>query len=147
MNAALQSARAVSTSLEDDDERSLLIGLELLLEREEQLLESRGAEGLCVVAEERERLTARLVEAAQARRKTMHLRTVIDDDGGARRDAEDAELIELYQRLRQRHDVRARVVRRHSDRNARAVGVLAQASNQAGLYGADGRVPVQWTAA
>ncbi len=143
MNAALQSARAGTTSLEGDDERSLLIGLELLLEREQELLASRDAEGLCAVAEERERLTARLVSAAQARRKTTRLRTVIDDDGAADR---DAELIELYRRLRERHDVRARVLRRHSDRNSRAVGVLAQASNQAGLYGADGRVPVQWAA-
>ena len=143
MNAALQSARAGTTSPEGDDERSLLIGLELLLEREQELLASRDAEGLCAVAEERERLTARLVSAAQARRKSMHLRTVIDEDGADR----DAELIALYRRLRERHDVRARVLRRHSDRNSRAVGVLAQASNQAGLYGADGRVPVQWAAA
>lgn len=143
MNAALQSARALTTSLEGDDERSLLIGLELLLEREQELLASRDAAGLCAVAEERERLSARLVSAAQARRKTMHLRTVIDEDGADG----DAELIALYRRLRERHDVRARVLRRHSDRNSRAVGVLAQASNQAGLYGADGRVPVQWAAA
>ncbi len=144
MNAALRSARTVATSLEGDDERSLLIALELLLEREEELLESRDAEGLCAVADERERLTARLVSAAQARRKTMHLRPVLDDDRGVDR---DAELIELYRRLRERHDVRARVMRRHSERNARAIGVLAQASNQAGLYGADGRVPAQWAAA
>lgn len=145
MTVALHSARTVTTPLEGDDERSLLIRLELLLEREEALLESHDAEGLFAVAEERERLTVRLGEAAQARRRTMPLRTGFPDSEGSA--TEEAELIELYERLRHRHDIQARVVRRHGDRNARAVGVLAQAANRSSLYGADGRVPVQWAAA
>ena len=145
MKAALQSARAVSAPLEGDDERSLLIRLDLLLEREEELLQSHDAEGLFAIAEEREQLTARLGEAAQARRRTMHLRTSFEDDESSGN--EERELIELYRRLRHRHDVRARVMRRHSEHNARAVGVLAQATNQSSLYGADGRVPVRWAAA
>ncbi len=141
MNAALHSARTVATPLEGDDERSLLIRLELLLEREQELLESHESDGLFAIAEERERLTMRLIDAAQTRRKTMQLRTGVGDDKSST--TEEAELIALYQRLRHRHDVRARVMRRHSEHNARAAGVLAQAGNQASLYGADGRVANQ----
>lgn len=136
MTAVLHSARKAATSVADSDERSLLIQIERLLEREEELLVSRNAEGLFALAQERERLTARLGEAAQARRRATQTHA-----------ADEAELIALYERLRHRHEVRARVMRRHAERNACAVGVLAQAANQPCLYGADGRVPAQRAAA
>lgn len=135
MTAVLYPAPAAAASPAGGDERSLLIRIELLLEREEELLESRDAEGLFALAQERERLTASLGEAAQARRRATQTH------------AGEAELIALYERLRHRHDVRARVMRRHAERNACAVGVLAQAANQPCLYGADGRVPAQRAAA
>lgn len=136
MTAVLYPAPAAAASPAGGDERSLLIRIELLLEREKELLESRDAEGLFALAQERERLTASLGEAAQARRRTTQTHA-----------ADEAELIALYERLRHRHDVRARVMRRHAERNACAVGVLAQAANQPCLYGADGRVPAQRAAA
>jgi flagellar biosynthesis/type III secretory pathway chaperone len=105
-----------------DDERSLLGRLETLLADEEQQLLTRDPAALAAIAEERERVTARPA-------------------------AEQAELLALYRRLRQRHDVQAQVVRQHAERNARAIGVLAQASGQAGLYQADGRVALQFAPA
>ncbi len=122
-----------------DDERSLLVRLEALLEREGELLvahDDTTAVALVALAEERERVAARLGEAARIRRAS-----------GASDASEDAELMASYRRLRQRHDVRAQVLRRHADRNARAVGVLAQASGQDGLYRADGRIAMHFVPA
>ena len=117
----------------EDDERSLLIRLELLLEREDDLLVGRDPTGLADVAEERERITERLGQAARTRRALA-----------TRDQVEDAELVELYRRLRHRHDVRAQIVRRHLEQNTRAIGVLAQATGQSALYQADGRVPLRF---
>ena len=117
------------------DERSLLIHFELLLECERDMLSARDASGLALLAAERERLTARLAEVARERQNGRHPIAVAD-----------AELVELYRRLRQRHDVRARVVRLHGDRNARAIGVLAQAAGQGNLYKSDGSVALQFVA-
>jgi hypothetical protein len=133
---ALEATRDVTSSMDGDDERALLIGLELLLEREEEVMIARNADGLAVLAEERERMTERLAEVARARRA-----------GPLRPAAEEKEMIELYQRLRHRHSVRAQVLRRHAEVNVRAIGVLAQATGQTNLYKADGRVPMQFISA
>ena len=127
------AASSATSSLMGDDERALLIRLELLLEREEALLVRRDATGLAALAEEREHVTERLGHAARARRAAP-----------VRDAATDAELIERYRRLRQRHDVQAQIVRRHAEVNARAIGVLAQATGQANLYQADGRVAMRF---
>lgn len=115
-----------------DDERSLLTRLEQLIEREDELLGAHDAAALSAVADEREHLTERLGHAARARHAS------------ARDPADDAELLALYRRLRQRHDIQAKIVRQHLDQNARAIGVLAQATGQAHLYQANGRVPLQF---
>ena len=117
-----------------DDERALLIRLELLLEREEEVLAARDADGLTAVAEEREQVCARLAVAARARSAAP-----LDA-------ASEAALLAHYQRLRQRHDVQAQIVRRHAERNTRAIGVLAQATGQGSLYNAEGRVAMQFAA-
>jgi flagellar biosynthesis/type III secretory pathway chaperone len=117
-----------------DDERALLIRLELLLEREEELLAARDADGLTAVAEEREQICARLAVAAR-------LRATKPLDA-----ASEAALLAHYERLRQRHDVQARIVRLHTERNTRAVGVLAQATGQGSLYNAEGRVAMKFAA-
>jgi flagellar biosynthesis/type III secretory pathway chaperone len=130
---ALQATHAVTTPLSGDDERSLLMRIELLLEREEEMLATRDATGLAVIAEEREGLVERLADAARKRRAAPKTAGT-----------EEAELIELYRRLRQRHDVRAQVVRRHTERNSRAIGVLAQATGQNSLYKADGSVALRF---
>lgn len=114
-----------------DDERSLLLRLEQLLEFEDELLVTRDAAALAAVADERERITERLGHAARKRRAE-----------DARDPADDADLLALYRRLRQRHDVQAKIVRQHLDHNARAIGVIAQATGQAKLYQANGRVPM-----
>ncbi len=132
MNAAVQT-RTPSTSLAGEDERSLLIRLERMLEREEALFATRDAVGLTAIAEEREHVTERLAKAARVRHAAPALGT-----------AEVAELLALYRRLRQRHEVQAQVVRRHVDRNARAIGVLAQATGQSNLYQSNGRVTMQF---
>ena len=121
--------------LTEEDERSLLFRLEVLLEREEAMMLARDAAGLVGVAEERERVTARLGAAARARRLSP------DAHG------DEADLVDLYSRLRQRHQVRARVIQRHAETTARAVGVIAQAAGQHNLYEADGRVPMTFVAA
>jgi flagellar biosynthesis/type III secretory pathway chaperone len=131
---AAGTSRAVVLPLVEDDERALLVRLEGLLEREEQMLAIRDAAGLGAIAEEREHVTARLGVAARARR----LSSTPEDD---------AELVTLYSRLRQRHEIRAKVVRRYEERNATAASVIAQASGQAGLYDAEGRVPMRFAAA
>lgn len=124
---------AATVPLGDSDERSLLIRFELLLEREEEALQARDAAVLVTLAEERVRLTDRLAEAARQRRARAKPTA-----------AEEAELIDLYRRLRHRHEVRARIVRRHADQNSRALGVLAQATGSSGLYKADGSIPLQF---
>jgi flagellar biosynthesis/type III secretory pathway chaperone len=105
------------------------------------LLEARDAEGVGAVAQIREQLIERI--AAAARKRAAAQKRIGTVQTGST--AEEAELVELYQHLRHRHEVRARVIRRHGDRNARAVGVLAQAANQSSLYGADGRMAGPWT--
>lgn len=132
ISAATASRTALPPS--EDDERSLLARLEALLEREEGLLATRDADGLARIAEEREHVAARLGVAARARRlaSTHH--------------GDEAELVDLYTRLRQRHEVRARVVQRHEKRNATAIGVIAQAGGQAHVYEADGRVTMRYAA-
>ncbi len=132
MNAR-QSVQTFSSLPQGGDERALLIRLELLLEREEELIAARDAVGLTAVAEEREQVTTRIAAAARLRQASP----------GRNREAEAA-LLALYQRLRQRHDVQAQVVRVHAERNARAVGVLAQATGQASLYKADGKVAMHF---
>jgi flagellar biosynthesis/type III secretory pathway chaperone len=117
-----------------DDEKSLLIRLELLLEREEELLAARDVTGLAAIAAEREQLVERVGHAARRRR-------------AGPRPTDEADLVELYRRLRHRHAVRSQVVRRHSDRNSSAIRVLAQAMNDTGLYQADGSVKMQFVAA
>jgi flagellar biosynthesis/type III secretory pathway chaperone len=131
---AAETPRTPTRPLTEDDERSLLVRLELLLEREEEMIVARDAAGLVAVAEERERVTAQLGAAASARR----LASVVHGD--------EAELIELYTRLRQRHQVRARLIQRHAERNGRAVSVMAQATGQTQFYEADGRVPLKFVA-
>lgn len=121
--------------LPHDDERSLLIRLGILLEREEEMIAARDADGISEVAEARERLAHRIAEAASLRRAT-----------GVRDPVVESDLAELYQHLRRRHELRGRLIRRHVERNARAMGVLAQAAGQASLYGADGRVALQFGA-
>lgn len=116
-----------------DDERSLLIRLEQLLDREEAALASRDAIAIAGLAEEREQVTARLGDAAAAR--CSGARLSIDDE---------TRLMAMYEQLRQRHAVRAQVVHRHAERNARSIGVLAQASGQSALYQSNGRVPLQY---
>jgi hypothetical protein len=130
----LAATRAATAPLDGDDERSLLIRLDLLLERENEMLAARDVVGLVDVANERERLTERLSQAARVRSSVPN---------GS--NADEAELIELYRLLRQRHEVRARVLRRHSDRNACAISVLAQASGNTELYKADGSVALRFT--
>jgi flagellar biosynthesis/type III secretory pathway chaperone len=130
----LAATRAATAPLTDDDERSLLIRLDLLLEREEEMLAARDVVGLVDLSTERERLTERLAEAARVRRA-----------GPKGSDADEAELIELYRLLRQRHEVRARVLRRHSDRNACAMSVLAQATGDSEIYKADGSVALRFS--
>lgn len=132
---ATTTPRAVVMPLTEDDERSLLVCLEGLLEREERMMTTRDASGLVAVAEERERVTARLGAAARARRLTSAAH------------GDEAELVDLYTRLRQRHEVRAKVVRRHEERNACAISVIAQASGQANLYDAAGHVKMHFAAA
>lgn len=117
------------------DERTLLRALEDLLDREDDRLRAGDPDGLVMLAAERERLTTALMQAAQARRKAPVDATV------------QAELDARYCALRERHETRGQVVRRFADRTARAIGVLAQASGQAGTYGADGRMAVRWGAA
>jgi flagellar biosynthesis/type III secretory pathway chaperone len=130
---AMQATHAVTAPLSGNDERSLLMRIELLLEREEEVLATRDAAGLAAIAEEREGLVQRLADAARKRRVAP--KTAATDE---------AELIELYRRLRQRHDVRAQVVRRHVEHNSRAVSVLAQATGQNSLYKADGSVTLRF---
>jgi flagellar biosynthesis/type III secretory pathway chaperone len=130
---AMQATHAVTAPLSGDDERSLLMRIELLLEREEEMLATRDAAGLTAIAEEREGLVQRLADAARKRRVAPKTAAI-----------DEAELIELYRRLRQRHDVRAQVVRRHVEHNSRAVGVLAQATGQNSLYKADGSVTLRF---
>jgi flagellar biosynthesis/type III secretory pathway chaperone len=122
------------TTSSPDDEKGLLIQLELLLEREQELLGVRDAAGIIAVAEERERLIERLGDAARRRRALPRTGS----------DADEADLVELYRRLRHGHDVRAQVLRGHADRNATAMRVLAQASGDVGLYQADGSVRMQF---
>jgi flagellar biosynthesis/type III secretory pathway chaperone len=117
-----------------DDEKSLLIRLELLLEREEELLATRDTAGMAAIAEEREQLVERVGHAARRRR-------------AGPRPTDEADLVELYRRLRHNHAVRAQVIRRQSDRNSSAVRVLAHAMNDTGLYQADGSVKMQFVAA
>lgn len=131
--SANESTHAVVVA-EDNGERSLLLRLEGLLEREEQMIATRDAAGLVAIAEERECVTARLGAAARARR-------IASPPSG-----DEAELVELYTRLRRRHDIRARVLQRHEERNAIAIGVIAQASGASSLYDADGRVPMHFAA-
>jgi len=124
--------RMTTLPLTEDDERSLLVRLELLLEREEAMIVARDAAGLVAIAEERDRVTAQLGAAARARR----LASAAHGD--------EADLVDLYTRLRQRHQSRARLIQRHTERNARAVGVIAQATGQSQLYDAGGRVPLKF---
>ncbi len=77
-------------------------------------------------------LAERLAEAARARRAAP--------SPGA---AVEAELVALYRRLRDRHELRARIVRRRAERNGSALRVLAQAAGRTGLYQADGSVRIQ----
>jgi flagellar biosynthesis/type III secretory pathway chaperone len=127
------SILAATVPLGDSDERSLLIRFELLLEREEEALAARDAATVVTLAEERERLADRLAEVARQRRTQPRLAAT-----------EEAELVDLYRRLRDRHSVRAGVVRRHAEQNSRALGVLAQATGSSGLYQADGSVPLKF---
>lgn len=118
-----------------DDERALLKRLEHLLDRESALLATRDADGLAALADERERVATRIAASARQRQ-------------AAPRDPQvDADLLALYERLRQRHDVQAQIVRRHAEQTGRAIGVLAQATGQTNLYKSDGRVAMQFVAA
>lgn len=118
------------------DERALLQRLSSLLDDEERLLAVRDADGLAAIADERERVTARLGDAARAR-FAARLGNV----------DETAALLVLYRTLRDRHAARGVAVQRHAERNALAIGVLAQASGQSNLYDARGRVPMHFGAA
>ncbi len=129
MNARAPSLAPAATG---DDERSLLIRLELLLEREEDLLDAHRSDALVALSQEREQVTEQLAVAARHRRATSST------------SSNDAELVALYQRLRHRHDVRARVLCLRAERNARALGVLAQANGRGNLYQSDGRVAMQF---
>jgi hypothetical protein len=124
---------APSPASSHDGEKSLLIRLELLLEREEELLAVRDVTGLAAIAEEREQLVERVALAAGRRRAGPP-------------PADEADLVELYRRLQHRHGVRSQVIRRHADRNATAVRVLAQAMGEGQLYQADGSVKMQFAA-
>jgi hypothetical protein len=119
-----------------DEERSLLTRLEGMLDREEGLLAERDADGLAALADEREYVVACLGTAARAR-------TAATIPGSL----EDRALVAAYRRLRDLYEIRAQVVRRHADQNARAIGVLAQATGQSNLYRADGRVPLRFVSA
>jgi len=114
------------------DEHALLRAFDQALSREASMLADGDADALLALADERERLSVRLFEAVNARRAR-----------GGSDAAKDAALIAIYHGLRQRHDLRASVVRLYADKNARAVSVLAQASGRTGVYGADGRA-VRW---
>lgn len=132
--SARQPIEGVSSLPTGDDERALLMRLELLLDRESALLAARDVDGLAALADERERVATGIAQAARIRR-------------AAPRDPQvDADLLALYERLRQRHDVQAQIVRRHAERNERAIGVLAQATGQTNLYKSDGRVAMQFVA-
>lgn len=117
-----------------DAELSLLLRLEQLLAREAEALAARDANDLAAIADERDLVTARLAAAARARCAAPRRSSGADDEA----------LLALYRRLRDQTDVQAQVVARHAARNARAIGVLAQASGRANLYQADGRVPMQY---
>jgi hypothetical protein len=124
---------SIASAASYDDEKTLLIRLELLLEREEELLAVRDVTGLAAVAEEREQLVERVASAARRRRAGPS-------------PADEADLVELYRRLQHRHGVRSNVIRRHADRNASAIRVLAQAIGDGQLYQADGSVKMQFAA-
>lgn len=117
------------------DERTVLRELEALLVREQEALVAHEGDALFGLAESRERLSAELGEAAARRR------------AAPRDPALEAELLALYQAMRDRHETQSRVVRRFEDRNGRALGVLAQAAGRGGVYGSDGRMSRQWSAA
>ena len=127
-------ARQPAAEPEGDDERSLLGRLESMLDHEESLLVARDAAGLAALAEEREHVAERLGRVARARRPGAD-------------PSVDADLLKMYERLRQRHDVQAQVVQRHVERTGRAINVLAQATGQGNLYNADGRVAMQFASA
>jgi flagellar biosynthesis/type III secretory pathway chaperone len=118
----------------DDDERSLLARFELLLDREDGMLVERDAEGLAAIADERAALSERLAEVVRRRRVAT-----------TASDADEAELVDLYRRLHQRHEARGRMIRRRAERNSSALRVLAQAAGRTGLYQADGSVRPQFT--
>ncbi len=120
-------------STHEDDERSLLSRIEQLLDAEQDLLVTRDADALALVAEQRERLVARLEQSARLRCAKP-----------AQDVAANAELAERYRRLRHRHDVQALIVRRAAEQNARVLGVLAQATGQSAVYQANGRVAVRF---
>ena len=129
MNAPLRSI------VDAQSEQNLLLEFQQLMDREERLLNTQDAEGLLAIAEERERLTSALSAAAAARRAAGHCEA-----------ADEAQLIELYRLMRARHESRSRVLARFNDRNARALGVLAQAAGHPAVYGSDGRVPMIYSA-
>ena len=133
--SAPASPGSVASLPKGNDEGALLLLLEALLVREEAALAAQDAATLMAVAAERDQVTQRVAEAARARRAGPPL------DAAA-----DAVLLGLYERLRQRHQVQAQVVRCHAERNERAVGVLAQATGQSSLYNAEGRVAMQFVA-
>ncbi len=106
MNAST-TVRTIGAPAAGDDERALLARFEQLLEREDRFIVARDAVGLASIADERAQLIERLATAARERRASPAMSA-----------AAEAELIDLYRRLRQRHDLRARIVRRHAERNA-----------------------------
>ncbi len=128
---AVAPGRLAAVAPSADDERSLLVRLDALLEREQAMLAAADADGLIAIADERDQLTTRLGDAARARRLAQ-AKTV------------DPELVALYDGIRRRYAVRAQVVRQRAERNQRAVGVLAQATGQSPLYDAGGRVPLKF---
>ena len=130
------SAATVRPVAELRSEHDLLREFQRLMDDEERMLNAHDADGVLVIAEERERLTTALAAAASARRAAGHCDA-----------ADEARLIELYRLMRARHEVQSRVVARFNDRNARARGVLAQAAGRADVYGADGRVPMVYSTA
>lgn len=117
-------------------EHDLLLDFQRLMEREEHLLNAHDADGVLAIAEEREALTKALAAAAAAARRAA----------GHYDPADEARLIELYRLMRARHETQSRVLARFSDRNSRARGVLAQAAGRVDVYGADGRVPMVYSA-